>query len=101
MREKGVELFAVSVDPPSVSKRLREHLAVRFTFLSDVDRVLLDALGIRHRVDREETDIAFPTAILVDQGGVIRWIYQSDTYRERARPEQVFAAIHALGGAAP
>jgi len=41
-------------------------------------------------------DIAFPTAILVDEAGIARWIYQSDTYRQRARPEAIFAAIDAL-----
>jgi len=94
--EEGVELYAVSVDPPEVSRRLRDHLAVRFTFLSDGDGVLLDALGIRHRGGNMGQDIAFPTAILVDGDGVIRWAYQSDTYRERARPEDIFAAIGAL-----
>ncbi len=42
-------------------------------------------------------DIAFPTAILVDREGIVRWTFQSDTYRERARPEDVFAAIADLG----
>jgi peroxiredoxin len=101
VREEGVELYAVSVDPPDVSRRLREHLAVRFTFLSDGDGVLLDALGIRHRGGNMGEDIAFPTAILVDEDGVIRWAYQSDTYRERARPEDIFAAIDALDARVP
>jgi peroxiredoxin len=96
VRENGVELFAVSVDAPDVSRRLRERLNVRFTFLSDPDGVLLDDLGIRHRGGGNGRDIAFPTAILVDEAGLIRWTYQSDTYRERARPEEVFAAIEGL-----
>jgi len=99
VRQQGVGLYAVSVDRPEVSRRLRDRLGVRFTFLSDPDGVLLDDLGIRHRGGREGKDIAFPTAILVDHEGVIRWTYQSDTYRERARPEQIFAAIAELGSA--
>jgi peroxiredoxin len=89
----------VSVDPPEASKRLRERLESRFTFLSDPDGVLLDALGIRHRDARGEgRDIAFPTAVLVDGRGTVRWVFQSDTYRERARPEDVFAALGSLRG---
>jgi peroxiredoxin len=96
-----VALFAVSVDPPEVSKRLQEHLKTRITFLADPDAQLLDALGIRHRGGRSDgADIAFPTAILVDGSGVVRWTYQSETYRQRARPEDIFAALETLPVAA-
>ena len=92
-----MRLFAVSVDPPKVSKRLRDHLNVRFTFLSDGEGTLLDELGIRHHGGREDgADIAYPTSILVDDAGTVRWLFQSDTYRERATPGQVFSAIEAL-----
>jgi peroxiredoxin len=87
----------VSVDPPERSRRLRDRLKSRFTFLSDPEGVLLDQLGIRHRGGRDDgADIAYPTAVLVDGDGIVRWIFQSDTYRERARAEEIFAAIDAL-----
>jgi peroxiredoxin len=96
-----VALYAVSVDPPATSRELKRKLKSRFTFLSDPDGELLDALGIRHRREApadepEMTDIAFPTAILVDAKGLVRWTYQSDTYRQRARPAEIFAAIEAM-----
>lgn len=82
-----------------MSRRLRERLEVQFTFLADTEALLLDALGIRHlEAGMSGEGIAFPTAILVDGDGIIRWIFQSEIYRERARPEQIFAAITALGG---
>jgi peroxiredoxin len=87
----------VSVDPPERSRRLRDRLKSRFTFLSDPEGVLLDQLGIRHRGGRDDgADIAYPTAMLVDGDGVVRWTFQSDTYRERARAEAIFAAIEEL-----
>ena len=93
-------LFAVSVDPPEVSKRLKRRLSSRITFLSDPEGQLLDALGIRHRDARGEGgDIAYPTAMLVDGRGLVRWIFHSDTYRERARPEAIFAALEQLAAA--
>ena len=92
-----MELFAVSVDPPAASRRLQDRLKSRFTFLADEEGVLLDKLGIRHRGGRNDgVDIAYPTAVLVDADGVVRWIFRSDTYRERARADQVFAAIEDL-----
>ena len=93
--EASVDLIAVSVDPPEVSAKLRERLQANFTFLSDPDGELLDALNIRHVGGRQDGgDIAFPTAVLVDEAGKVRWTFQSDTFRERARPEDIFAAIN-------
>ena len=89
-----MELYAISVDPPEVSAKLRERLKANFTFLSDPDGVLLDALNIRHSGGRQDgADIAFPTAVLVDETGKVQWTFQSDTFRERARPEDIFAAF--------
>jgi peroxiredoxin len=87
----------VSVDPPAASRRLKQRLRSRFTFLADEKGVLLDALGIRHRGGRDDgVDIAYPTAVLADADGVVRWTFRSDTYRERARAEEIFAAIAEL-----
>jgi peroxiredoxin len=91
-----VALYAVSVDPPETSKRLKERLECDFTFLSDGEGTLLDALGIRHRDGAPGRDIAFPTAILVDSKGIVRWTYESETYRQRAHPEEIFRAIEQL-----
>jgi peroxiredoxin len=92
-----VSLFAVSVDPPEVSARLKRRLESRFTFLSDQEGVLLDALDIRHKEGGAMgQDLAFPTAILVDGAGIVRWTFQSDTYRQRARPEDGFGALASL-----
>jgi len=88
----------VSVDPPDASRRVKERLASRFTFLADQEGMLLDELGIRHVAGRNDgVDIAYPTAVLVDDGGIVRWIFHSDSKRERARAEQIFTAIAELG----
>lgn len=76
---------------------MKRRLHADFTFLSDERGVLLDALAIRHRGGRGDgADIAFPTTILVDANGIVRWTFQSDTYRERARPDDIFAALQQL-----
>lgn len=56
-------------------------------------------MNIRHRGGRHDgADISFPATVLVDETGTVRWTYQSDTYRQRARPEEVFTAIAAMTG---
>ncbi len=93
-----MQLFAVSVDPPEAAEALRQRLHSDFTFLSDADGKVLDLLNIRHRGARptDHGDIAFPTQVLVDKDGIVRWTYESDYYRVRATPDQIFAAIAAL-----
>lgn len=91
-----MQLFAVSVDPPETSEALRRRLQSPFTFLSDPDGAVLDRLNIRHRSGHERHDIAYPTQVLVDKHGIVRWTFASDNFRVRARPEQIFAAIAAL-----
>ena len=87
----------MSVDPPEASRRLKERLKSRFTFLADQEGALLDKLGIRHRGGRiDGVDIAYPTAVLVNADGVVHWIFHSDTYRDRAMAEEIFAAIAEL-----
>ena len=97
IRAAGVELFAVSVDPPEVSEALRVRLDVPFTFLSDTEGQLLDQLGIRHRNGHDGKDIAYPAQILVDRDGIVRWPSRADLYRQRAPPDDVLAAIAELG----
>ncbi len=92
-----MELFAVSVDPPETSKGLKQRLNSSFTFLCDIDAVLIDELNILHRDSPGRGDIAFPTSILVDSRGIVRWTYETETYSQRARPEEVFRAIQQLG----
>jgi peroxiredoxin len=114
--DRGVEVVAVSVDPPEVSERLRRRLDLPIRFLSDSGR-LLDALGIRHRGGRPpaalmppghrepvaDRDIALPTSFLVEvpqaaaAAARIQWVCRPDTYRVRATPDEVIAAIEAAG----
>ena len=59
---------------------------------------MLDRLNIRHRGARptDHGDITFPAQVLVDKDGIVRWTYESDYYRVRADPAQIFAAVAAL-----
>ena len=89
-------LYAVSVDPPEISRALKERLESNFVFLCDSEGMLLDALNIRHRNGQPGRDLAYPAAILVDSKGIVRWTFETETYRQRARPEDIFHAIEKL-----
>jgi len=97
IQEQDVELYAVSVDPPESSEALRQRLECDFRFLSDANGEVLDLLGIRHREGRMDGgDIAYPSQILVDKDGIVRWTFNSENYRVRATPDEIFAAIDQL-----
>ena len=99
----------MSVEPPSVSEALRQRIGVPIRFLSDERGTLMDVLGIRDRDalppafitgrphEGETRDLFMSTSFLVDEQGLIRWIYRPETYRVRAPAREVLRAIDALG----
>ena len=97
VRGYGDEIYAVSTASPEVNRALREQLGAGYTFLSDPDRSVLDQFNIDHQTPNPTgQDIPIPTQILVDQEGIIRWIYQPSNYRVRAKPETVLAVLKKL-----
>ena len=106
--DRHVDVVAVSVEPPEVSEALRKRIGVGIRFLSDERGVLLDALQVRDRdalppsfitakeSARRSRDLFMSTTFLLDDVGVIRWLYRPDTYRVRAPAREVLRAIDAL-----
>ncbi|NJN81807.1 MAG: peroxiredoxin family protein [Caldilineaceae bacterium] len=111
--DRGVDVVAISVDPPQASEALRRRLELPMRFLSDSDGALFDALNVRDTNGRPPAwllppgwtspaasrDIFLPATFLVDvpdapgTPAVVRWVYRPDTYRVRATPGAVLAAI--------
>ena len=93
-QDAGVQVYAVSVDPPGHNARLKARLGAGYEFLSDERGDLLDALDIRH-AHRSATgkDVAIPTQYLVGRDGVVRWVYRDESIRLRPHPRAALAAI--------
>jgi len=104
--DRGVEVVALSVDPPAIAEKLRKKLDLPIRILCDVDGTLMDPLHIRHdggmppamvagevaKINPSK-DLFLATNFLLDEQGVIRWIYRPDTYRMRASIDELIAAI--------
>ena len=83
-------------------------LGLPIRFLSDERGTLMDALHVLHRdgmppsfithrlADGGSRDLFLSTTFLLDEEGVIRWVYRPDTYRVRAPAREVLRAIDAL-----
>lgn len=97
----GVQVYAVSVDPPDHNARLKARLGAGYEFLSDERGELLDALDIR-QAHRSVTgkDTAIPTQYLLDREGVVRWVYRAESWRIRPHPQESLRAIRAVEPAA-
>jgi peroxiredoxin len=104
-----VDVVAISVDPPEISEKLRRKLDLPIRIASDPHGTLMDPLGIRDDGGmppdliagevaklNPSRDLFLATNYLLDEDGVIRWIYRPDTYRMRASVDELIAAIDAL-----
>ncbi|MBB5853584.1 peroxiredoxin-like family protein [Amycolatopsis umgeniensis] len=108
----GVKLIAVSPQLPDGSLSTKD---LEFTVLSDVDNELGRALGITFRLAPEtkpafdtligdvekingsaEWELPYPTVLVVDGEGVIRYIDVHPDYTTRTDPADILAAVKAL-----
>jgi peroxiredoxin Q/BCP len=89
--EAGIRPVAISIDPPTESRRLSQEAGYTYTFLSD------PALAVSSRYDVVMSDQGpRPAEFLIDPAGIIRWRNLTMNYYVRARPEQVLQAAKAL-----
>jgi len=73
-------------------KFLAEH-PVSFPFLLDEDRRVTKEYGVYHRIGLDAYNIARPATIVVDHGGVIRFVYVGANQHDRAPTDKVLQAL--------
>lgn len=112
LEKLGVKLIAISPQLPDDSLSTKD---LEFTVLSDVGNELGRALGITFRLATEtkpafdtligdvekingepEWELPYPTVLVVDRDGVIRYIDVHPDYTTRTDPADVLAAVKAL-----
>ena len=69
---------------------------VSFPFLLDENRAVIKTYGLYHRFGADALRIAYPATLVIDRGGVIRFIYRGDSQADRAPLEQVLDALQTL-----
>ena len=73
-------------------KFLAEH-PVSFPFLLDENRQVTKAYGLYHRMGMDAFHIAHPATLVIDKGGVIRYLYVGANQHDRAPMDKVLEAI--------
>jgi len=70
-RAAGVEVAALSVDPPAASEQLRRELRLPFPILCDPERRLIASWGLLN--PHERGGIACPAVFVLDPGRRVRF----------------------------
>jgi len=72
--------------------RFLEKHPSSFAFLLDEDRAVTKAYGLHHAFGHDALNIAHPATLVVDRGGVVRYLYRGDNQNDRAPVEEVLRA---------
>jgi peroxiredoxin len=106
----GVELVAISADTVRESARGKRRSNLNMPVLADPELEAIDLYGLRHeralggpRNGSMIRNLAIPTTVLIDAGGVVRWIDQASDYRVRSDADRVLEAVRRIlpGGPPP
>jgi hypothetical protein len=82
----------ISVDPPRNNARMVGKLLLPFPLLSDPE----GELARRCSLWNEEEGVAVPSIVVVDQPGVVRYLYSGRDFADRPGDGEVFAALDGL-----
>ena len=99
-----MKLYAISVDPPNVSKDFAEKIAsdgkgaVTFPILSDPDHKIIDTYGLRDPAyeGQKVYGIPRPAVYVIDREGKVTWSKVESNYRERPTNQEIRAALTLL-----
>ena len=75
-----------------------EKRPISFPFLLDEDREVTKAYGLHHLLGHDAMNIAHPATLVVDSGGVIRYIYRGDNQHDRAPMDELIKAVKEIAG---
>jgi peroxiredoxin len=102
LRDLGVRIAAISVDPPAKSKEVARRTSAPFPLLADAQGVVTRAYGLLHEGGglRGE-DIALPAHVLIDPDGKVLWRFVSHRIQQRLGPTEVLRVVKARVLASP
>lgn len=103
----GARVLLVSPQPHENTAALARRFDVPFDFLTDegngaarlLDIEMKNGLPIGMGMLGYDADTVFPTVIVLDGAGVIRWVDQTDNYRVRPEPETFLPMVRELATA--
>ena len=103
-KNENVKLFAISVDPPDVSKSFADKIAsdgkgaINFSILSDPEHRMIDAYGLRDPAyeGQKVYGIPHPAVYVIDKQGKVGWAKIESDYKQRPTNEEIRVALDSL-----
>lgn len=103
-KDENVRLYAISVDPPDVSKDFANKIgadgngAIKFPILSDPEHKIIDQYGLRDPAYQgtKYFGIPHPAVYVIDKNAKVAWVKIEANYRERPANDEIRAALDAL-----
>jgi peroxiredoxin len=93
--KRNTRIVAVSLDSIEETAKKRDRFR-DLVIISDADKSLANAAElIAPPLQRSPTggETEAPTTVLIDGGGVVRWVSRKANYLERPTPDEVLAAV--------
>lgn len=99
-----MKLYAISIDPPDVSKKFAEKIAadgkgrLDFPLLSDPGHKIIDTYGLLDPSYKGQDvyGIPHPAVYVIDKSGRVSWVKIESNYRERPVNAEIRIALDAL-----
>ena len=103
-KDENVKLYAISVDPPDVSRDFAKKIAadgkgeINFPILSDPEHKIIDAYGLHDPAyDGQKFEgIPHPAVYVIDKTGKVVWAKIESNYRERPANDEIRTTLNAL-----
>jgi peroxiredoxin len=76
--------------------RFLEKHPIASVFLLDEDRAVTKAYGLHYALATDALNIAHPATLIIDRGGVVRYIYRGDNQLDRAPLDEVLGALQQI-----
>ena len=75
---------------------LQKH-PISWPFLLDEDRTVTKAYGLHNALSLDALNIAHPATLVVDRGGMVRYIYRGAGQHDRVPMDDVLRAVREIG----
>ncbi len=87
-----MRIAGVSVDPPEHNESMVEKLSLPFPLLSDPRGDFARRCGLWN----DDESVAVPAIVVVESGGVIRYLYAGNDFADRPSDDEVFGALDGI-----
>lgn len=89
----GVQCRGILAQSPVSVAAYGKSPGFPFPMLIDESRAVIRAYGVWHLLGLDAINIARPGTFLIDQQGIVRWMFVSSNQFDRPTPEMLLAAV--------